>query len=198
MKNRKCGECTLCCTLLPVLDGQIITSAFGRTVNMVKLDKKANQRCPHQCSKGCRIYDSRPGDCWAWSCRWLLGGDVGERPDRSHVIVDDMLLDAARVGNDEGWSQSVYAVQVWCDPKHRDAWNNPDVLRYLEAECEKRQAIVIVRYSSAEAFALVPPHMSGGRGWVQKESSLREENDPRVAEDRKRLGLPHVPSRRSA
>ena len=71
MMERKCGDCQLCCKLLP-------TKEIG---------KVANTRCEHQrTGKGCTIYARRPFSCSSWSCRWLLEDDTADlsRPDRAH------------------------------------------------------------------------------------------------------------------
>ena len=75
--GRRCGECTLCCKLLPV----------------VELKKKANTPCQFQRSgKGCTVHGTRkqPTSCAIWSCRWLMNEDADElaRPDRSHYVID--------------------------------------------------------------------------------------------------------------
>jgi len=176
-RHRECGNCTLCCRLLPV----------------VELGKVANQRCQHQCSKGCRIYKDRPGDCWAWSCRWLLGGDVGPRPDRSHVIVDDMLPGTVALNDDAtGKRTPLYALQLWVDPAYPDAHENEDVRAYLAEECDRMTALVIVRYSSSEGFVLFPPCFTPDGKWKRVESTVLPENDPRTIADREALGLSNI------
>lgn len=77
--NRTCGDCQLCCKLLPV-------RAVG---------KGANERCRHQrFGKGCAIYHhpSFPVECRVWSCRWLVDPEAHglSRPDRTHYVVDIM------------------------------------------------------------------------------------------------------------
>ena len=69
--SRACGECTVCCTDLAVEE----------------IGKPGHQPCPHACN-GCSIYSQRPHACRVWSCAWLLGTDVGERPDRSGFTVN--------------------------------------------------------------------------------------------------------------
>jgi hypothetical protein len=39
--------------------------------------------CPHQCNKGCDIYDSRPSECASFKCQWLYGRlREQQRPDK--------------------------------------------------------------------------------------------------------------------
>src|SRR5262245_54343180 len=60
--GRRCGDCTLCCKLLPVRE----------------LHKKGGERCQHQkAGKGCGVYNkpAMPPSCGLWSCRWLVQPD---------------------------------------------------------------------------------------------------------------------------
>ena len=73
----ECGECTLCCSLLPI----------------EWLDKPANTPCIH-CDAGCLIHDTKHYECSSFECSWLQSGvDNPElRPDKCGVIfekVDD-------------------------------------------------------------------------------------------------------------
>ena len=71
---RECGECTLCCTLLPV----------------PILDKPANTDCVH-CDGKCTIYETRPTPCRTYRCEWLKGEfEESMRPDKSHVVFEAM------------------------------------------------------------------------------------------------------------
>lgn len=71
MQQRKCGDCTACCTLLGVSS----------------LNKPKNTKCEHQCKKGCAIYDKRPEGCRAFECLWLRGafGPL-DRPDKLGIV----------------------------------------------------------------------------------------------------------------
>ena len=72
---RSCGACTLC----------------GKAVGVHALEKPAGSWCPHCVQKGggCRIYDTRPGECRTFSCGWLDGllPEEGDRPDRLKVVL---------------------------------------------------------------------------------------------------------------
>lgn len=75
--SRACGDCQLCCKLVPVPE----------------LGKKASHRCKHQkFGVGCAIYRKRPFSCAMWNCRWLTDPETNElrRPDRSHYVIDAM------------------------------------------------------------------------------------------------------------
>jgi hypothetical protein len=71
---RRCGTCSLCCTILRVDE----------------LAKPAGRDCLHQRGEnGCGIHASRPSICRAYRCLWLQGGlEDDERPDRLGGIVD--------------------------------------------------------------------------------------------------------------
>ncbi len=75
-KNRICGECTACCTVLGVPE----------------LSKDQLTVCQHQCATGCAIYQLRPLSCQKYSCLWRLGAidDEACRPDRIGLIVDNI------------------------------------------------------------------------------------------------------------
>ena len=58
LKERACGDCNLCCKLVPV----------------PALKKEANEWCKHcDIGVGCKIYKDRPLDCKAFSCVWAVG-----------------------------------------------------------------------------------------------------------------------------
>lgn len=74
---RQCGECTACCTRLPIPPGIVSLEA-----------KPAGAPCPHLCQAGCSIYALRPDICSRFQCAWLADGAwPGEwRPDRSGLL----------------------------------------------------------------------------------------------------------------
>jgi hypothetical protein len=106
---RECGGCTLCCKLLPV----------------PPLDKKAGERCRFvRTGKGCSVHHTpkQPRECGLWHCRWLVNDEAGDlpRPDRAHYVID-IMPDEMVISDDEtGFRQTLAAIQIWCDPAHRD------------------------------------------------------------------------------
>jgi hypothetical protein len=156
-KRRECGDCMLCCTLLPIEE-------FG---------KAAGERCQFaKFGKGCSIYSRRPGSCQLWNCRWLVNDDTAElrRPDRSHYVIDIMPDFVRAVANDGSGSYSLEVIQVWVDPKYRDAHRDPAFRRYID----RQRKCALIRYSSREGFLLAPPSVTG-QGWVEKESGFNDE-----------------------
>lgn len=73
---RQCGDCQLCCKLLPVQS----------------LGKEAGQRCKHQRhSKGCAVYaqlERVSPECRLWNCRWLVENDTADLRLRPQPLRD--------------------------------------------------------------------------------------------------------------
>lgn len=148
--RRTCGDCQLCCRLLPTSE----------------IDKPALRRCPHQKhGVGCAIYARRPLSCQLWSCRWLVNDDTAElpRPDRSHYVIDIMpdFIVATEPGSDP---VQVPVLQVWIDPAHRDAHRAPSFRRWLA----RQNVPALIRCGNRDGFVLVPPGRTGGRGWLEQ------------------------------
>jgi len=155
--KRVCGSCTLCCRLLPVAE----------------IRKKANTRCSHQFSGGCRVYHKAnfPLSCGFWSCRWLTGDASGvRRPDRTHYVIDIMLDTVVLTHNETGERFEEKALQVWIDPEHRDAWKDPALLAYIDG----KRMPALLRYSSWEADGLFPPSRSSNGRWNHVTSIVKK------------------------
>lgn len=168
---RQCGDCQLCCKLLPVRS----------------LAKLAGQRCSHQShAKGCKVYArlaSVSPECRLWSCRWLVEDDTADlrRPDRSHYVVD-LMPDFVTLRNDEtGELEHIEVVQIWVDPRYPDAHRDPALRAYLERRAKER-IIGLVRFGTTEeplgsdGIALFPPSLSEGGQWIEKRSNVRVAN----------------------
>jgi hypothetical protein len=159
---RQCGDCQLCCKLLPVKS----------------LGKGANQRCKHQRHhKGCAVY-ARLGrvspECRIWNCRWLVEDDTADlsRPDRSHYVID-LTPDFITLRNEAtGEAQHVEVVQIWVDPKFPDAHRDPALRAYLERRA-KTNVIGLVRWDNTAALAIFPPALSANRQWNEVASDFR-------------------------
>lgn len=163
--TRRCGSCSLCCSLLPVRS----------------LNKLAGQRCKHQrfSSKGdcCKVYarlGSVSPECRLWSCRWKVNDDTANlsRPDRSHYVVD-LMPDFVTMRDDAtGAVQHIQVVQIWVDPKFPDAHRDPALRAYLERRAEEN-IIGLVRWDNEKAIALFPPALSSDGQWHETESNFR-------------------------
>lgn len=78
VKQRSCGECTLCCTAIAVND----------------LKKPPGRTCQFVCSHGCSIYEHRPSSCAQFRCWWLNQAalddpqdDILDRPDKMGIVL---------------------------------------------------------------------------------------------------------------
>jgi len=157
---RSCGSCSLCCRLLP----------------QKELSKPALTRCQHQrhSEKGCcRIYARRPPSCMMWSCRWLTDADTADlsRPDRSHVVIDQMPDVIGIMDNETGERHDMEAIQVWVDPAYPDAWKHPSLLAYFNRKAEERQIAVLIRYGSSAGLVAFPPNTTGRPNWEEHQSN---------------------------
>jgi len=158
--TRRCGDCQLCCRLLPASD----------------IGKPGNTKCQHQKhGVGCRIYARRPVSCRMWSCRWLTMHDTADlrRPDRSHYVVDVMPDYVTAQHNETGEERVIPVIQIWCDPKHRDAHRDPALRAYLERRADEGWA-GLVRYGQGDALLIVAPAMSPDGQWHETTSMLTQ------------------------
>lgn len=158
---RKCGDCQLCCKLLPVRS----------------IDKGAGHKCIHQrVGKGCRVYANLwriAPECKLWNCRWLGNDDMDElrRPDRSHYVVD-VMPDFIRTGDaDRNHVYTIEVVQIWCDPDYPDAHRDPALRAWLE----RKNKAALVRYDNKRAVTLIPPAMMESKQWFERDSNLTQE-----------------------
>jgi len=159
---RNCGDCQLCCKLVPVKS----------------LGKAAGERCKHQShSKGCKIYERRPNCCRLWSCAWLMGeqDDTQDlrRPDRSHYVIDCMpeFVEVTYDGEDE--THRIPRVQIWIDPRYPNAHEDPALRRFLMRRGEQR-VLGLIRSNSEDAFVIWPPNMSEDGQWHMQTGNLEE------------------------
>jgi hypothetical protein len=161
--ERRCGECTLCCTLLPVR----------------ALDKGASERCKHQRGLGCKVYHDKkamPLECQLWNCRWLIDPTTTKmlRPDISHYVID-IMPDFITARADDGREIKQPVIQVWCDPRYPDAHKDPAFREWMRQH--EPQCAVIVRYNAKDAIILIPPHMSTTGEWEEPgEEKMQMEN----------------------
>jgi hypothetical protein len=150
---RQCGECQLCCKLLPVKGVQ----------------KPAGQRCRFQkFHKGCSVYHTAqmPHECGLWNCRWLINDDAGElaRPDRAHYVIDIMPDFVTLNDNETGERRNIQVVQIWCDPDFPKAHRDPALRRWIERRAEQGVA-AIVRFDNAKAVIVFAPPLAADRQW---------------------------------
>ena len=169
--GRRCGDCTLCCKLLPV----------------VGLKKLAGMRCVHQrAGKGCTIYERRPHECQWWNCRWLAGdGTEGVgRPDRVHYVVD-MIPDYVHQLLPNGERTDIPVLQIWVDPNFRDAWKTPACLAYIERMAAERRMAAIIRFGSGEAITVFAPPWAEDGQWHFPDTKVLPEGEAGLKSMRK-------------
>ena len=75
--QRSCGDCTACCTHLPIPAGLVGPDA-----------KPVGVACSHVCEAGCGIYSERPTMCEDFRCAWLAdtGWPAAWRPNRVGLL----------------------------------------------------------------------------------------------------------------
>lgn len=157
---RECGECQLCCRLLPAPDRK----------------KPANERCQHQrFRKGCAIYETRPSSCRMWSCRWLIEDDTADlkRPDRAGYVID-LMPDFVTL-QQHGETIQMEVVQVWIDPRRPDAHRDPDFRAYVERRAAEK-ILTIIRFGSQRGLTLIAPALTNTGEWIETEGQRAPEH----------------------
>lgn len=150
--GRRCGDCQLCCKLVPV----------------PVLRKSAGEKCRHaRHGKGCTIYEQRPMVCKTWSCRWLADPTTSAmpRPDRAHYVIDLEYDYITMVDNAGDAGRRVQVMQVWCDPAFRNAWDTKPLRDFMLAIATKWSVATIVRFDSRDALTVFPPPLSRDGQW---------------------------------
>jgi hypothetical protein len=147
--NRTCGDCTLCCKVMAI----------------EQIAKPAGQWCGH-CKPGrfCLIYDSRPAECRAFNCLWLVDERFGPhwRPSKSKIV-----LTASQDG-----------LEIRCDPGFPDAWRREPFrseIAALAAAGEQHDVTVLV--ISGEKMMLVTPEKEFDLGMVGADQRIVRELD---------------------
>jgi hypothetical protein len=160
--TRRCGDCQLCCKLLPV-------------ENL----KPSGERCRFQkAGKGCGVYShliavSPP--CALWNCMWLVDPDPEAaklpRPDRCHYVLD-IVPDFVHIRHEDGTRDDIPVMQVWVDPAFPDAVNDPSLLRWIEHVADTRGQVTIIRWDNVRAFTIWAPSVSPDRQWHRVDGEM--------------------------
>lgn len=117
---RECGECTLCCLVLPI---QEIKSEPGKL-------------CSHcDLKSGCTIYNTRPVSCINFKCSWLCDNKMSEglRPDRTNIIFEK-ITDEIHIGT--------------LNPNNIIGWNKSIVLDYIKLLNNKGISVIITSFTN--------------------------------------------------
>ena len=158
---RQCGECQLCCKLVPV----------------ASVSKPAGVACRFQkFHKGCTVYRTAkmPPECAIWNCRWLVNDDAADlsRPDRSHYVLD-LMPDFITIKPDDGGEpQHIQVVQIWVDPKHPDAHRDPALRRWLIRRAEQGIA-ALIRFNERDAWVIFAPPFDKNGEWHEIKTGMR-------------------------
>jgi hypothetical protein len=151
---RYCGDCQLCCRLLP----------------LTSIGKGIGERCRHQkFGVGCTIFGqwSRPPSCSIWSCSWIRDPALElSRPDRVHYFVDP-TPDFVVLGGQLFEGRRIFAVQVWVDPAHPHAHRDPALRAWLEKITQTREMVAVARIGPEMVLALIPPRLSESGTWTE-------------------------------
>lgn len=198
--QRRCGDCQLCCKLLP-MQASARHKAHRTVATMVEagvaslsdfagmieeFEKPAGARCPHQRhGKGCSVYAKRPFGCRTWNCRWVQKDDTADlpRPDRCHYVIDSLPDFVTAVDNTTGKHTRVPVIQVWVDPDYPDAHRDPKLRAFLARAAEQPpHPLAMIRLSPSRAFTLWPPFLSQTGEWHETEPRDTEEKQHSFAE----------------
>jgi hypothetical protein len=155
---RQCGDCQLCCKLLPVR----------------ALEKAAGQACSFQkFHKGCTVYRGPrfPFECGVWNCRWLVNDDAADlsRPDRAHYVIDLMPDFITAIDNETGVRRDIQVVQIWIDPKHPLAHHDPALRRWMFRRAQDGIA-ALVRFNERDALTIFAPPFDPKGEWHEIDS----------------------------
>lgn len=178
MHKRVCGDCQLCCKLIPVEE----------------MDKPAFQKCEFQkYHKGCTIYPDRPVGCASWSCGWLVNpADPNgpllslDRPDRSGYVIDPML-GSITVQDDEGKSYEEASVEIWVDGLQniRKPIDDPKFCVWHQENIP--MLTCTIRYAIGKGVVMVPPNRNNGKDWKSQELQIDLDRHGRFGRDQERV-----------
>ena len=163
---RQCGDCQLCCKLVPVKE----------------LGKLANTRCAHQrTGKGCMIYNTRrmPFSCQVWNCRWLVEDDTADlsRPDRSHYVID-IMPDFVTMSDENGPVAKIPVLQVWVDPAYPNAWHDPRLKAYIARRGKEDGMAALIRFGNDSVISVFPPAITGADWIIRTDGILTGTHTP--------------------
>jgi hypothetical protein len=175
--SRRCGDCQLCCKLLPMkadsaarvpeISTEMVLQGYAQPAEfrgmLAEWDKPAGAHCKHQRHrKGCAVYSRRPFGCRYWNCRWLVNDDTADmhRPDRAGYVIDLMPDFITMQPHDGSEPTNIEVIQIWVDPKRPDAWRNDAQLRAYMARRGEDGKAFLVRFNSADGITVFPPAMS--------------------------------------
>lgn len=197
---RTCASCQLCCRLLPISAATRADSVRTGTMMILAgmlgpearnaipdFDKPAGKKCPHQrFGKGCGIYAKRPHGCRTWNCIWLGDEEATadlKRPDRSGYVIDVTPDYVTRP--DDG--AIIPVLQIWVDPKRRDAHRDPALRAFLKKQAIERGMYALIRWNAAEDCMFLAYDASTDQ-FFEKTSNLTGEKPHSALDKARALG----------
>jgi hypothetical protein len=149
MIGRSCGDCTLCCKVMAIEE----------------IAKPAGRWCRHcKPGRGCTVYDSRPSECRAFNCLWLVDDRFGPhwQPGKSKMVLTT---------SDDG-------IEIRCDPAVPFAWRKQPYRGEIGALATAGEAHdVTVLVISGERMVLVTPEKEFDLGGVGADQRIVREMD---------------------
>jgi len=120
--KKECGDCTLCCLLLPVHGVK-----DGPTGGV-------NTNCKF-CTHHCTIHEKRPPICRSFDCEWKLKDDMSEelKPNKCNVIFQYI---------------NKYSVLCLVHFNNLDAWKSETVMNHIEKLNSEYISVAISSYTS--------------------------------------------------
>lgn len=97
LAQRACGECTVCCTVMPV----------------VELRKPGRRACESVTPEGCAIHPDRPASCREFHCLWLRGAINGDGDQHTETRPDvlGVMFDAYALRGET--DRHIVAIELW-------------------------------------------------------------------------------------
>lgn len=136
--GRTCGTCSLCCTVLAVVDLRTPEHPDG---------KEQNTRCAHlrrgAIGGSCSIYAERPTSCAEFSCLWLTG----------HLPAD-LKPEKIRAVADVNATGDVLVFHV--APADRGAWRKGALARFLADIKDGTRKVSVIIVCGEERIAYGP------------------------------------------
>ena len=159
---KTCNGCGACCSVMPVKE--IGLAEYTWCKHLGGAHEKGGV--------GCRIYETRPYSCRAWSCEWLKSDWPTEmRPDRFGVIVDENR-DLIRVNG-----QEMPAAQLWALPGHEDDFKRDEVNGLICTIIEDQGLAVVWHMKGGVARVFLRDPKTGQIGMSAPQSATSNADD---------------------
>lgn len=175
--GRNCGQCSLCCKLLHVIE----------------LEKPAGKWCEH-CKPGmggCTIYNERPQICRGYFCGWMLSANVGDEwyPLQCHMVLSLCKLDGINVVTvtvDERfptiWMEPLYHGQLRTMAAHGLRVAKPEDITLVQVRVGRRVWLVLPTRNVEITHCSYVIKLTGPGQWDIEQFRNGADAEARVAE----------------